>query len=404
MACPSRAATVGSTDIQPFRIDIPDKQLDDLRQRVAETRWPTRELVGDRSQGVQRATVEELARYWTSGYDWRRCEARLNALPQFTTVIDGVTIHFIHVRSRHEGALPLIMTHGWPGSVIELLDTIGPLTDPTAHGGSAADAFDLVLPSLPGYGFSSEPTELGWDAARTARAWAVLMGRLGYPRYVAQGGDVGALVTDLMGRQGVEGLAGYHLNLLTAVLAIGDHLPRESEQERAAADAVATFKQDGFGYFLEMATRPQTIGYALLDSPVALAAWLLDHDTDSYYKISRAFVDGEPVGNLTRDTILDNITLYWLTGTAASAARSYWEDGRALAAALASGQPPPPVAVPVGFTTFPGEIWKSPRSWVQAVYPDLAYFNEVDKGGHFAAWEEPDLFTTEVRAAFRALR
>ena len=304
--------------------------------------------------------MQELARYWATDYDWRKAEAKLNALPQFTTEIDGVDIHFIHVRSRHENALPLIMTHGWPGSVIELLETVGPLTDPTAHGGTAEDAFHLVLPSLPGYGFSGEPTELGWDAARTARAWAELMHRLGYTRYVAQGGDVGALVTDLMGRQAVEGLVGYHLNLLTAVLAIGDHLPKESEQERAAAEAVATFRQDGFGYFLEMATRPQTIGYALLDSPVALAAWLLDHDTDSYYKISRAFVDGEPVGNLTRDNIVDNITLYWLTGTAASAARSYWEDARALAAALASGQPPPAVTVPVGFTTFPGEIWASP--------------------------------------------
>ena len=297
------------------------------------------------------------------------------------------------MRSQHEDALPLIMTHGWPGSVIELLETVGPLTDPTAHGGTAEDAFHLVLPSLPGYGFSSEPTELGWDAARTGRAWAELMHRLGYTRYVAQGGDVGALVTDLMGRQAVEGLVGYHLNLLTAVLAIGDHLPKESEQERAAAEAVATFREDGFGYFLEMATRPQTIGYSLLDSPVGLAAWLLDHDTDSYYKISRAFVDGEPVGNLTRDNIVDNITLYWLTGTGASAARSYWEDARALAASLASGQPPPAVTVPVGFTTFPGEIWASPRSWVEAVYPGLAYFNEVDRGGHFAAWEEPELFS-----------
>ncbi len=296
------------------------------------------------------------------------------------------------------------MTHGWPGSVIELLDTIGPLTDPTAHGGTPEDAFHLVLPSLPGYGFSSEPAELGWDASRTARAWAELMHRLGYTRYVAQGGDVGALVTDLMGRQAVEGLVGYHLNLLTAVLAIGDQLPQESEQERAAAEAVTTFREDGFGYFLEMATRPQTIGYALLDSPIALAAWLLDHDTDSYYKISRAFVDGEPVGNLTRDTIVDNITLYWLTGTGAAAARSYWEDGRALAAALASGQPPPAVSVPVGFTTFPGEIWATPRSWAEAVYPGLAYFNEVDRGGHFAAWEEPELFSTEVRAAFSSLR
>jgi pimeloyl-ACP methyl ester carboxylesterase len=398
------SAAETAIDVRPFQVEIPEEELAELRRRIEATRWPSRELVADRSQGVQLAALQELARYWATDYDWRRCEAKLNALPQFTTEIDGVGIHFIHVRSQHENALPLIMTHGWPGSVIELLDTVGPLTDPTAHGGRAEDAFHLVLPSLPGYGFSSEPTELGWDAARTGRAWAELMRRLGYTRYVAQGGDVGALVTDLMGRQAVQGLAGYHLNLLTAVLAVGDQLPKESEQERAAAAATAAFRQDGFGYFLEMATRPQTISYALLDSPVALAGWLLDHDTDSYYKISRAFVDGEPVGNLTRDTIVDNITLYWLTGTAASAARSYWEDGRALAAALASGQPPPPVSVPVGFTTFPGEIWASPRSWVEAVYPDLAYFNEVDRGGHFAAWEEPQLFAAEMRAAFRPLR
>src|ERR1700754_1827715 len=325
-----------ATEIRSFHIEIPEVQLDDLRRRIAATRWPSKELGPDRSQGVQLATMRELARYWTDEYDWRRCEARLNALPQFTTEIDGLQIHFVHVRSRHENAMPLIMTHGWPGSVVELLDTVGPLTDPTAHGGSADDAFHLVLPSLPGYGFSGEPAELGWDSARTARAWAELMHRLGYTRYVAQGGDVGALVTDLMGRQAVEGLAGYHLNLLTAVLAIGDRLPKESEQERAAAAALATFRQDGFGYFLEMATRPQTIGYAMLDSPVALAVWLLDHDTDSYYKISRAFVDREPVGNLTQDHILDNITLYWLTGTGASAARSYWEDGLARAKAIAS--------------------------------------------------------------------
>jgi len=392
------------TAIRPFRGNVPEADLADLRRRIQATRWPTKELVGDRSQGVQLATLRELARYWTTEYDWRKCEARLNALPQFTTEIDGVEIHFIHVRSRHENALPLIMTHGWPGSVVELLETVGPLTDPTTHKGTPEDAFHLVLPSLPGYGFSGEPTELGWDASRTARAWAELMHRLGYTRYVAQGGDVGALVTDLMGRQAVAGLVGYHLNLLTAVLAIGDHLPKKSEQERAAAKALATFKEDGFGYFLEMATRPQTIGYALLDSPVALAAWLLDHDTDSYYKISRAFVDGQPVGRLTRDTIVDNITLYWLTGTAASAARSYWEDGRALAAALASGQAPPQVKVPVGFTTFPGEIWAAPRSWVETVYPGLAYFNEADRGGHFAAWEEPALFASELRAAFKSLR
>jgi len=392
------------TALRPFQVEFPEADLTELRRRIKATRLPTKELVKERSQGVQLATVRELARYWTTEYSWNKCEARLNALPQFTTEIDGVNIHFIHVRSRHENALPLIMTHGWPGSVIELLETVGPLTDPTSHGGTAADAFHLVLPSLPGYGFSAEPTELGWDSGRTARAWAKLMQRLGYTRYVAQGGDVGALVTDLMGRQAVEGLAGYHLNLLTAVLAIGDHLPRESEQERAAAKAFATFREDGFGYFLEMATRPQTIGYSMLDSPVGLAAWLLDHDTDSYYKISRAFVEGKPVGNLTRDNILDNITLYWLTGTAASAARSYWEDARALAAALASGHAPPAVKVPVGFTTFPGEIWATPRSWAEAVYPGLAYFNEVDRGGHFAAWEEPQLFSSELRAAFRSLR
>ena len=394
----------GATEIRPFQVEVPQADLDDLRQRIAATRWPSRELVDDRSQGVQLSTTEALASFWEKEYDWRACEAKLNALPQFKTEIDGVEIHFIHVRSQHEDALPLIMTHGWPGSVVELLETVGPLTDPTAHGGSAADAFHLVLPSLPGYGFSTEPTELGWDAARTGRAWAELMHRLGYDRYVAQGGDVGALVTDLMGRQAVEGLAGYHLNLLTAVLAIGDQLPRESEQERAAAEAVATFKEDGFGYFLEMATRPQTVSYALLDSPIALAAWMLDHDTDSYYKIAGAFVDGKPTGNLTREQIIDNITLYWLTGTAASAARSYWEDARALAASLASGQPPPPVSVPVGFTTFPGEIWATPRSWAEAVYPDLAYFNEAEKGGHFAAWEEPEVFVDEVRATFRTLR
>ena len=391
-----------ATDIRPFQFAPPEEQLDDLRRRVAATRWPTKELVPDRSQGVQLATTRALADYWANEYDFGRVEARLNALPQFTTEIDGVDIHFIHVRSQHENALPLIMTHGWPGSVIELLETIGPLTDPTAHGGQAEDAFDLVLPSLPGYGFSGEPAELGWNAGRVAQAWSELMHRLGYTRYVAQGGDVGALVTDIMGRQAPEGLLGIHVNLLVTVLA--GPQPAESEEERAAADQVATFRTDGFGYFLEMATRPQTIGYALLDSPVALAAWLLDHDTDSYYKISHAFVDGEPAGNLTRDQIVDNITLYWLTGTGASAARSYWEDGLALAQALASGQAPPEVSLPVGFTTFPGEIWRTPRSWVENSYPNVSYFNEVDRGGHFAAWEEPELFSDEMRAAFRSLR
>jgi pimeloyl-ACP methyl ester carboxylesterase len=398
------SVTAEATAIRPFRIEVPEAQLDDLRRRLAATRPPSRELVDDRSQGVQLATMEAVARFWAAEHDWRACEARLNALPQFKTEIDGVDIHFIHVRSPHENALPLIMTHGWPGSVIELLDVVGPLTDPTAHGGTAEDAFHLVMPSLPGYGFSGEPTELGWENGRIARAWAELMDRLGYTRYVAQGGDVGAAVTEAMGRQGPEGLLGIHFNFLAGAIGITDQLPAESEQERAAHDAVKTFTADGFAYFQEQSTRPQTIGYSLLDSPVGLAAWMLDHDTDSYYKISRAFVDGEPVGNLTRENIVDNITLYWLTGTGASAARWYWEFGRFVAAAQASGQAPPPVSVPVGFTTFPGELWAAPRSWVEAVYPSTSYFNEVERGGHFAAWEEPELFATEVRAAFSSLR
>jgi pimeloyl-ACP methyl ester carboxylesterase len=391
-------------DVRPFQLEIPDEQIDDLRRRIAATRWPSKELVPDRSQGVQLATMQELARYWTTEYDWRKCEARLNALPQFTTEIDGVEIHFIHVKSAHENALPLIMTHGWPGSVIELLETVGPLTDPTAHGGDADDAFDLVLPSLPGYGFSGEPTEVGWDPGRTARAWAELMHRLGYTRYVAQGGDLGAIVTDAMGRQAPEGLVGIHMNLLVTTLGAPTPPPGDTEEERAALDAINTVTTDGFGYFLEQSTRPQTIGYSLLDSPVALAAWMLDHDTDSYYKISRAFVDGEPVGNLTRDHILDNITLYWLTGTGAAAARWYWDLGQAQAKALAAGQAPPGVSVAVGFTTFPDEIFQAPRSWVETSYPNLIHFNEVDRGGHFAAWEEPEVFSAEVRAAFRSLR
>jgi pimeloyl-ACP methyl ester carboxylesterase len=388
------------TEIRPFQIDMSEEAIADLRRRIDAMRWPGKELVADRSQGVQLATLQALARYWATDYDWRRCEKRLNALPQFTTEIDGTRIHFIHVRSRHENALPLIMTHGWPGSVVELLESVGPLTDPTAHGGSAEDAFDLVLPSLAGYGFSAAPTEVGWNPGRVAQAWAELMRRLGYTRYVAQGGDVGASVTDAMGRQAPEGLAGIHMNLL--VTALGAPQPTESEAERAAADALATFRATGFGYFLEQATRPQTIGYALLDSPLALAAWMLDHDTDAYYKISRAFVDGQPSGGLTRDHILDNITVYWLTGTGASAARSYWESARAQA--LAAGQAPPQVTIPVGFTTFPDEIFRAPRSWVERGYPTLTYFNEAAKGGHFAAWEQPELFATEIRAAFRSLR
>jgi pimeloyl-ACP methyl ester carboxylesterase len=391
-----------TTEIRPIQIDIPEADLVDLRQRMTATRWPSRELVGDRSQGVQLDTLRELERYWSTDYDWRACEAKLNALPQFMTEIDGVDIHFIHVKSPHPNALPMIVTHGWPGSVIELLGVVGPLTDPPAHGGRAEDAFDLVMPSLPGYGFSAEPTELGWENGRIARAWDELMHRLGYTHYVAQGGDVGAAVTDAMGRLGPEGLAGIHVNLLAGAIGIKDLLPAQSAEERAAHDSLNTFTTDGFGYFLEQSTRPQTMGYSLLDSPVGLAAWMLDHDTDSYYKISRAFVDDRPTGGLTRDSIVDNITLYWLTGTGASAAQWYWEFGRALAAS--GGQAPPPVRVPVAFTTFPDEIWAAPRSWAETVYPGLDYFNEADRGGHFAAWEEPEVFAAEMRAAFRPLR
>jgi pimeloyl-ACP methyl ester carboxylesterase len=393
-----------ATEIRPFHFEVPDDQLEDFRLRIGATRWPSKELVDDRSQGVQLKTLQALARYWETGYDWRKAEAQLNALPQFTTEIDGVDIHFIHVKSAHENALPLIMTHGWPGSIIELLEAIGPLTDPTAHGGDADDAFHLVLPSLPGYGFSGEPTELGWNVGRIAQAWAELMRRLGYTRYVAQGGDVGASVTDAMGRQAPKGLVGIHTNLLVTALA-GSPMPGNTDEERAALEQVNTFNTSGKAYFLEQATRPQTIGYALLDSPVALAAWMLDHDTDAYYKISGAFVEQKPSGNLTRDHILDNVTLYWLTGTGASAARSYWENGQAAAAAAASGKAPPAVELAVvGFSAFPGEIWQSPRSWVEAGYPNLTYYNKPARGGHFAAWEEPEIFSEEVRAAFRPLR
>ena len=393
----------GTEEIRPFRIDVPQEALDDLRRRIGARRLPHKELVDDRSQGVQLATVEELARYWETEYDWTKNQERLNALPQFVTEIDGLDIHLIHVRSKHEDALPLIMTHGWPGSVVELLETVGPLTDPTAHGGTADDAFHLVLPSVPGYGFSGEPKELGWWAGRAATAWGVLMPRLGYTRYVAQGGDVGAAITDGMGRQAPPGLIGIHTNLFVPGLA-GGPMPDKTDEEKAAIEQGATFRQTGFGYFLEQATRPQTIGYALLDSPVALAAWMLDHDTDSYYKIAHAFVDKQPTGNLTRDHILDNVSLYWLTETGASAARSYWESGQAQAKAAAAGQAPPPMKLPMGFTQFPGEIVRAPRSWVEASYPNVTYFNKAERGGHFAAWEEPQIFTEEVRATFRSLR
>jgi pimeloyl-ACP methyl ester carboxylesterase len=399
------SATVETgTAIRPFQVDFSEEQIDDLRRRIAATRWPTKELVADRAQGVQLAAAQALAKYWADEYDFGRLEAKLNALPQFVTEIDGVDVHFIHVRSQNENALPVIITHGWPGSVVEMLQIIDPLTDPTAHGGSAEDAFDLVIPSIPGYGLSGKPTELGWiPPVRVAKAWAELMRRLGYTRYVAQGGDVGAAVTHGMGMQAPEGLIGIHTNLFFPALA-GAKLPEETDEEKAARAQINVFKAGGYGYFLEQATRPQTIGYALLDSPVALAAWLADHDTDAYYKIASAFVENKPSGNLSRDHILDNITLYWLTGTGESAARSYWEGGPNSPHDGGAPSPPPPVTLPFGFTTFPGEIWKTPRSWVETAYPNVVYFNEVDKGGHFAAWEEPELFSSELRAAFRSVR
>ena len=400
--------TTTDLSIRPFEVRVPDEDLADLRRRLAATRWPGKELVADRSQGVQLATIQALVTYWGTGYDWRTCETRLNALPQFVTEIDGLDIHFIHVRSRHENALPLIITHGWPGSVIELLEVVGPLTDPAAHGGQAEDAFDLVLPSLPGYGFSAAPASAGWDPGRTARAWAQLMTRLGYARYVAQGGDVGAGVTDAMAIQAPDGLAGIHLNFLRrppleVVAALLGRAPVPggfTESERAALAAFGA--QARKGYAAEQGQSPQTIGYPLTDSPAGLAAWMLDHDADSYQKISRAFTGGQPSGGLTRDHILDNITLYWVTNTPASAARMYWEGGRSTAAA--AGQPPPEVSLSAAFTVFPGEIFQAPRSWVEMVYPNLIYFHEAGRGGHFAAWEEPQLFSEEVRAGFRPLR
>ena len=401
----TQTQTTTATAVRPFRVEIPEEALADLRRRLAAARFPHKELVADQSQGVQLATLQALAGYWATEYDWRRCEAKLNALPQFMTEIDGLDIHFIHVKSPHENALPLIITHGWPGSVIELLEVVGPLTDPTSYGGRAEDAFDLVLPSLPGYGFSGEPTELGWDPGRTARAWAELMTRLGYTRYVAQGGDQGAGVTDAMGRLAPEGLLGVHFNFLDAaprellMAALGLRLAW-SEEERAEFSRFAGILKRG--YLAEMGEHPQTIGYALVDAPLGLAAWMLDHDADSYEKISRAFLEGQPAGNLTRDHIVDNITLYWLKNTAASSARLYWENARSVTAAIK--QPPPHVSLPVAFTVFPGEIFQAPRHWVEKVYHNLIYFNEVDKGGHFAAWEEPELFATEMRAAFRSLR
>jgi pimeloyl-ACP methyl ester carboxylesterase len=379
-----------------------------LRKRIAATRLPDKELVEDPSQGVQLATIQKLMGYWGTDYNWRNFEAKLNALPQFMTQIDGLDVHFIHVRSKHENALPLIVTHGWPGSVAEMLNIVGPLTDPTAHGGSSGDAFHVVIPSIPGYGFSGKPTTTGWHAGRIAQAWAELMDRLGYTGYVAQGGDQGAVVTHTMAQQAPARLLGVHFNFLVsfpldvaaAVFGGGPMPVGMSEDEQAAFKAVATvFKR---GYIAEQSQTPQTIGYALTDSPAGLAAWMLDHDADSYQKIAHAFVDGNATGSLTRERIVDNITLYWLTNSATSAARLYWESGRA--AVAAAGQRPIQPSLPVAYTVFPGELFLAPRSWVDKAYPNLIYFNEVDRGGHFAAWEEPELFASEMRVAFRSLR
>jgi pimeloyl-ACP methyl ester carboxylesterase len=389
--------------IRPFRVDMPEAALVDLRQRVAATIWPERETVADDSQGVRLATIQKLARYWATEHDWRRVEARLNALPQFVTTIDGVDIHFIHVRSPHPNALPLIVTHGWPGSIIEQLKIIGPLTDPPAYGGRAEDAFDVVIPSLPGHGFSGKPTTTGWDPIRIASAWIELMQRLGYTRYVAQGGDWGNAVTEQMALQAPPQLLGIHTNMpatipddIAASLQPGGPPPPDglSADEQHAYDQLDFFYKHGVGYANEMGNRPQTL-YALADSPVGLAAWMLDHDLASYQMIARVF-DGQPEG-LTPDDILDNVTLYWLTNTAVSSARLYWESKLAFFA-------PKHVAIPVAVSVFPDEIYAAPRSWTERAYPNLIHYNRLPKGTHFAAWEQPEFFVSEVQDSFRSLR
>jgi pimeloyl-ACP methyl ester carboxylesterase len=403
----SRAA-VDDVSIRPFRAQVPQAEVDELRKRIAATRWPDKETVGDASQGVQLARLQELVHYWGTGYDWRKVESRLNALPQYLTRIDGVDIHFIHVRSRDAHALPVLITHGWPGSVIELLKVIEPLTDPTAHAGRAEDAFDVVIPSLPGYGFSGKPTEPGWDPDHIARAWAELMRRLGYTHYVAQGGDWGSPITSAMARQKAQGLAAIHMNLpatlppeVAAALAPGAPAPAElSEQERAVLESLRTYgKKGNSAYFTMLTARPQTVGYGAADSPAGLAAWILVHPGFAKWAYG-----ADPAQSPTRDDVLDDITLYWLTNTATSAGRLYWEN-RANGSVIASSpQMTREISLPVAITVFPEDVYRAPESWARRAYPNLAYFHEVGRGGHFAAWEEPELFCAELRAAFRPYR
>jgi pimeloyl-ACP methyl ester carboxylesterase len=404
----SNTPEAGKDTIRPFKVKVPEKDLVDLRRRIAATRWPDKETVADQSQGVQLARLQELVRYWGTGYDWRKAEAKLNTLPQFMTNIDGVDIHFIHVRSRHPNALPLIITHGWPGSVIEQLKVIAPLTDPTAHGGSAEDAFDVVIPSLPGYGFSGKPAGPGWDPDHIARAWAELMKRLGYTRYVAQGGDWGTAISSAMARQAPAGLLGIHINLpatippeVGAALGTGGPAPAGlSDKERAVFDALIAYNKKGnSAYFVMLSARPQTVGYGVADSPVSLAAWMLVHPGFAQWTFG-----GDNQQSPTKDDVLDNITLYWLTNSGTSSGRLYWENGARGSILSAAAQKTAEISLPVAITVFPEDVYRPPETWARRAYKNLIYFHEVDKGGHFAAWEQPELFSAELRAAFRSLR
>jgi pimeloyl-ACP methyl ester carboxylesterase len=401
-------ATAQDPSIRPFKVDIPQAALDDLRRRITATRWPDKETIADRTQGARLAELQELVRYWGSGYDWRKLEAKLNTLPQFVTTIDGVDIHFIHVRSRHKNALPVIVTHGWPGSIVEQLKIIDPLVNPTAHGGSGEDAFDVVIPSVPGFGFSGRPASTGWDPDRIARAWAELMTRLGYTHYVAQGGDWGSPISSAMARQKAAGLAGIHINLpatlppeVGAALASGAPAPAGmSEKETAVFEALRKYGMSGSSaYFTMLTARPQTVGYGTTDSPVGLAAWVLVHPGFAQWSYG-----ADAKQSPTRDDVLDNITLYWLTNTSTSAGRIYWENGARGSVIASVPQKTNEILLPVAITVFPEDVYRAPESWARRAYPKLAYFHEVDKGGHFAAWEQPELFAEELRAAFRPLR